>query len=63
MRGFDGMAEEITALIGIRAEVLQLRRLAGQIFDPEISRRLYALADDIERGAEEMHRKYGAGGW
>jgi hypothetical protein len=50
----DGMAEEIKALTGVQAEVVRIRRLAEEISDFEISRRLNAFADEIERGAQEF---------
>ncbi len=46
--------DDITALSGVWSQVLQCRRLAGQITDPDISRRLRALADEIEHGAREI---------
>jgi hypothetical protein len=52
------MAEEIEALTGVRAEVLKIRRLAEEISDFEISRRLNALADEIEPGAREFIAHY-----
>ena len=48
------MAENIELLIAIQEQVIQGRRLAAQIFDPETSRRLYELADEIERRAREV---------
>jgi len=47
-------ASDIIALSGVWMQVLHCRRLAAEISDPEISRRLQALADEIERGAREV---------
>jgi hypothetical protein len=43
------MAENLELLIGIQEQIIRCRRLAAQIFDPETSRRLYELADEVER--------------
>jgi hypothetical protein len=48
------MAENLELLIAIQEQVIQCRRLAAQIFDPETSRRLYEFADEIERRAREV---------
>jgi hypothetical protein len=42
------MAETLQTLIGIQYEFLKCRRLAAEISDPETSRRLYQMADEIE---------------
>ena len=48
------MAENLELLIGIQEQIIRCRRLAAQIFDPETSRRLYELADEIEQRAREV---------
>ena len=42
----------------MRAEVVRIRRLAEEISDFEISSRVNALADEIERGAQEFVYAY-----
>ena len=49
-----GMPEYIAALTEVNGEVMQIRRLTGRLQDPELSRRLLALAIEIGRGAQEM---------
>jgi hypothetical protein len=48
------MAENLELLIGIQEQIIRCRRLAAQIFDPETSRRLYELADEVERRARDV---------
>ena len=48
------MPEYIVALTKVNGEVMQIRRRAGRLQDPELSRRLLALAIEIGRGAQEM---------
>ena len=48
------MPEYIAALSEVNGEVMQIRRLTGRLQDPELSRRLLALAIEIGRGAQEM---------
>ena len=50
-------AENLELLIGIQDEVIKCRRLAAEIFDRETSRRLYELADEVERRAREVDRE------
>jgi hypothetical protein len=47
------IGENIELLIGIQEQAIKCRRLAAEIFDSEVSRRLYALADEIEQRACE----------
>jgi hypothetical protein len=49
-----GMPEYVAALTEVNGEVMQIRRRAGRLQDPELSRRLLALAIEIGRGAQEM---------
>lgn len=51
------MAETLQTLIGIQDQVIKCRRLAAEIGDPETSRRLHELADDIEQRARETDRE------
>jgi hypothetical protein len=48
------MPEYIAALTEVNGQVMQIRRLTGRLRDPELSRRLLALAVEIGRGAQEM---------
>jgi hypothetical protein len=48
------MAENIELLIGIQDQVIKARQLAAEIGDPETSRRLRKLADEIEQRAREV---------
>jgi hypothetical protein len=50
------MAENIELLAQIQGEVIRCRRLASEIGDPETSRRLYDLANQIEQRAREIDR-------
>jgi hypothetical protein len=43
-------------LIEIQEQVIQCRRLASQMSDPEIARRFYELADEIEHRAREADK-------
>jgi hypothetical protein len=47
------MAENLELLIDIQDQIIKCRSLAAKIFDPETSRRLYELADEVERRARE----------
>jgi hypothetical protein len=51
------MGENIELLIQIQYQVIQCRRLAKKISDPETSRRLHELADEIERRAREVDQE------
>jgi hypothetical protein len=51
------MGENIELLIQIQHQVIQCRRLANEISDPETSRRLHELADEIERRAREVDQE------
>jgi hypothetical protein len=51
------MPEALQTLIGIQHEVLKCRRLATKISDPETSRRLYQIADEIEQRARKVDRE------
>jgi hypothetical protein len=44
-------------LIELQDQVIKCRCLAIEIDDPETSRRLYELADQIERQAREVDRE------
>jgi hypothetical protein len=44
---------DIERLTLIQRQVIKLRRLAAEIPDRELSRRLYELADEIERRSRE----------
>ena len=48
------MPEYIAALTQVNGEVMQIRRLAGRLQDPELSRRLLAEVIEIGRGTQEM---------
>jgi hypothetical protein len=50
------MGETSNCLIEIQAEVIACRRLAAELSDPKSARRLYELADEIERRAREVDR-------
>ena len=54
---FGTMGENIELLIQIQHQVIQCRRLANEISDPETSRRLHELADEIERRAREVDQE------
>jgi hypothetical protein len=47
------VAETLQTLIGIQEKVIKCRQLAAEIGDPETSRRLHELANDIEQRARE----------
>lgn len=51
------MAETLQTLIAIQNQIIQCRRFAAEVHDPEASRILYKLADDIERQAREVDRQ------
>jgi hypothetical protein len=51
------MTEDIQLLANIQDQVIKCRRLAAEISDPETSRRLYELVDDVERRAREADRE------
>jgi hypothetical protein len=51
------MAENFELIIEIQELVIKCRRLASAIFDPEMSRRLYELADEVEHRAREADRE------
>jgi hypothetical protein len=51
------MAENLELLIAIQDQVIKCRRLAAEILDRETSRRLYELADEVERRAREVDRE------
>jgi hypothetical protein len=48
------MGENLELLIRIQDQVIQCRKLAAEIADPEISGLLRALADETERRAREV---------
>jgi hypothetical protein len=50
------MGENLELLIGIQDQVIQCRRFAAEVRDPEAARILYTLADDIEQRAREVDR-------
>ena len=50
------MIEDIERLTLVQSQVINLRRLAAETFDRQISRRLFALADEIERPAHARQR-------
>ena len=48
-------ADELKTLIGVQLRVIMCRNLAAATGDPEVSRRLYAFADEVERvGAKSI---------
>jgi hypothetical protein len=47
----------LETLIGIQEQVILCRRFAAEVADPEASRILYKLADDLEGQAREVDRK------
>jgi hypothetical protein len=51
------MAESLETLIGIQEQIIQCRKFAAEVRDPEASRILYKLADDIEQQAREVDRR------
>jgi hypothetical protein len=51
------MAEYIELLVMVQDQVIQARRLAAEISDPETSHRLYELADEIEKRAREVDQQ------
>ena len=55
------MVENIELLIQIQGQIIQCRRLAAEIGDPETARRLNKLADEIEKRAREVDREGGLG--
>jgi hypothetical protein len=50
------MTGDIERLTLLQGQVIKLRRLAVETFDCEITPRLLALADEIERRAREADR-------
>ena len=48
------MSEYIAALSEVKREVTQFRRFAGHLRGSDLSRRLFALAIEIERLAQEI---------
>jgi hypothetical protein len=48
------MSEYIAALTEVKSEVMQFRRFAGHLRSSDQSRRLFALAIEIERLAQEI---------
>jgi hypothetical protein len=50
-------AESLELLIQLQGQLIKCRKLAAEISDPATSRRLYQLADDIERLAREVDRE------
>ena len=48
------MSEYIAALTEMKSEVMQFRRFVGYLRASDLSRRLFALAIEIERLAQEM---------
>jgi hypothetical protein len=48
------MREYIQILIDVQDKVIECRRLASEVVDPETSRRLYELADEVEQRAREI---------
>jgi hypothetical protein len=51
---------DVTMLSGVRMQVLQIRRLARQLPDHEISQRLNSFADQIDRGARKFAEEVGS---
>jgi len=51
------MGENIELLIQIQHRIIQCRCLANEISDPETSRRLQELTDEIERRAREVDQE------
>ena len=54
---FGTMGENIELLIQIQHRIIQCRCLANEISDPETSRRLQELTDEIERRAREVDQE------
>jgi hypothetical protein len=48
------MDENLEVLVRIQERVIQCRKLAAEIFDPETSEMLRVLADEAERRAREI---------
>ena len=48
------MAENLELIISIQGQVIECRKLAATIAHPEMARRLYELADEVERRAREV---------
>ena len=52
------MIGDIERLTLVQDQVIKLRRLAAETFDRQISRRLFALADEIEQRTREADRQH-----
>jgi hypothetical protein len=50
----EDLDADVTVLRGIWMQVLEIRRLARQVPDHEISLRLDSFADEIDRGARKI---------
>jgi hypothetical protein len=50
-------ADDLKAIIGVQLRVIICRNLAASTFDREVSRRLCALANEVERLAREVDRE------
>jgi len=48
------MHEYVAALTGVKSEAMQFRRFAGRLRGSDLLRRLFALAIEIERLAQEI---------
>lgn len=48
------MAETLAYLVKLQGEIAQARRLAAEFFDPETSRLLLRMADELERRGREL---------
>jgi hypothetical protein len=48
------MDDKLQTLIRIQKQVIQCRRLAAEISDPETSQRLRYLADEVKRRARKI---------
>ena len=51
------MPGDVERLTLIQSQVIKLRRLAAEIFDREMTSRLFALADEIEHRVREADRQ------
>jgi hypothetical protein len=51
------MEDDLKTLIGIQLRLIMCRNLAAATLDRELSRRLYALANEMERVAREADRQ------
>jgi hypothetical protein len=56
-----GWLQNIRMLADLQDQIIKCRRFASETSNPEQSRRLYQIANDIEQRARELDREYCSG--